>query len=91
MGRVLEQYSNGMVLPVKYVYVVMSYKGEVGTVVGVYTEKCDAYKLTRQYNKRYGAHCIFTREGEFVEYDMKGDPDYYDIEEYQLNEKIKLQ
>ena len=91
MGRVLEQYSNGMVLPVKYVYVVMSYKGEAGIVVGVYTEKCDAYKLARQYNKHYGANCLFTRDGDFVEYSMKGDPDYYDVEEHQLNKKIKLQ
>ena len=91
MGRVLEQYSNGMVLPVKYVYVVMNYKGEVGISVGVYTEKCDAYKLARQYNKHYGTNCIFTRDGDFVECDMKGDPDYYIVEEHQLNKKIKLQ
>jgi hypothetical protein len=90
MGRVLEQYSSGMVLPVKHVYVVLSYEGDKADIVGVYTEQCDAYKLARQYNKKYGAHCIFTKDGDFVEYDMAGTPEYCEVEEHCLNRKIKI-
>ena len=94
MGRVLEQYTSGMVLPVKSVYLVLQTQIQCDYrdyPIAVYTEACDAYKLSRKLNKKYGRGYKFTKDWDVdpfcdEEYD---DTHYYTVEQFKLNPNQK--
>lgn len=53
--------------------------------IAVFDNKQDALNLARRLNKVYGQNCIFDEDWDLIEYDMRDDPHYYDIESVQLN------
>ena len=55
---------------------------------------CSSFKRAQEYartlNKEYGAHCVFDENWDFVEYDLKGEPHYYEIEEMAVDESLYI-
>lgn len=94
MSKILEHYDDGMVLPLKKVYLVLQTQAQADYKdfpIAVYTEKCDAYKVARALNKRYGQGYKFTPDWDVdPEYDEEyDDTHYYTVGEYKLNPNKK--
>ena len=93
MGKILEHFSDGMVLPIKTVWVVMQTQTACGYYdypIAVYTEQCDAYKLSRALNKKYSTGCYLSPDGDYIDdKDECEDQHYYSVGRYVLNPKQK--
>jgi hypothetical protein len=93
MSKILEQDDDGMILPLEVVWVVMQTQTACDYhdyPIAVYTEQCDAYKLSRALNKKYGLGCYFSPNGDYqYDKDECEDRHYYTVGRYELNPNQK--
>ena len=59
------------------------------TAIAAFTNERTATRLARKLNQEYGENCVFDDDWDFVEYDMQGDPHYYDVETIKLNPRLQ--
>ena len=93
MARILQQYPNGIIEPVKVVWVVMQTQTECDYYeypIAVYTHEDDAYRLSRKLNKKYGRGCWLSPKGDYQDdKDECEDRHYYTVGRYKLNPNRK--
>lgn len=92
--HIVEQDRDGMIIPVKTVWIVLQTQAECDYreyPIAVFTDEDDAYELSRALNKRYGRGCRFTTNWDYDQdnTDEYDDTHYYTVGRYELNPKME--